>query len=237
MKSHIFYNATSKTWILHSLIKPNKFMESVLKFNSGVPVGTYQWKSRSDRAYCNKQTGNITELTFSTCLPNKYTCNSGYCIPLYQKCNTELNCEDESDEQNCNYLWLGDSYSNEILPLNKNSNPLIVYINASVFAFPSIDTMNLKFTTDFYLNLRWNDRRLSFRDLNNRTALNTLDMTDKLKLWVPTLAFQNALGPFHTVVDKATTMVLVREGIPLQEDWTLSTEGKYPSLILNLLVY
>ena len=225
MKSHIYFNATSKTWILQSLKKPDKYMESMFESDYGIPVGTYKWKARSNRAYCDKPTGIIADLTFSACLPNKYTCNSGYCIPLHEKCTTELNCDDESDEQNCNYLQMKDSYSKEILPLNKNRNPCIVYINATVFAFPSIDTMILKFTTDFYLNLRWNDRRLHFRDLNNKTALNTVDMADKSKLWVPNLAFHNALGPFNTIVDKSTTMVLVRERNPLDEDWTLSTEG------------
>ncbi len=36
----------------------------------------------------------------------------------------------------------------------------------------------------------------------------------------------NALGPFQTVADEMTTGVLIREGDPLQEDLSLSNEGR-----------
>ena len=53
-------------------------------------------------------------------------------------------------------------------------NPLIVYMNVSVLAFPSIETMKLSFTSDFFLNLRWYDLRVSLQDLNVVTTLNIL---------------------------------------------------------------
>ena len=99
-------------------------------------------------------------------------------------------------------------------------------------AFPKIDTINLQFTADFYLNLRWNDLRVDFRDLNNRTLLNALDYVDREKLWVPRLGFLNALGPYQTVTDESTTGVLIRQGNPIGEDITLSTEG-----LLKLIEY
>ncbi len=47
----------------------------------------------------------------------------------------------------------------------------------------------------------------------------------------PNLAFTNALGPIHTIVDEKTIGVLVREDeVPLPEDPTFSTEG-----FLNLI--
>ena len=175
---------------------------------------------------CAKPEGFITELTFSQCYPNKYTCNSGYCVPLHQRCNTELNCKDKSDENNCNYMIFGPDYSKRQLPIDESGDPCIVYINASVLAFPKIDTLNLKFTADFYLNLRWYDLRLDFQDLNNVTSLNALSYEDKTSLWVPKLAFLNALGPFTTLVDKANIGFLVREGPRLEEKLSLSEEGK-----------
>jgi hypothetical protein len=98
-------------------------------------------------------------------------------------------------------------------------------MNASVLAFPFIETVNLKFTADFFLNLRWYDLRIDFRDLNNVTSLNSLSYTDSEVIWSPRLGFTNALGPFQTVVDRLTSGVLVREDNPLPEDITLSTEG------------
>ena len=115
----------------------------------------------------------------------------------------------------------------ENLPVDDNGEPCIIYINASVLAFPFINTINLKFTADFYLNLRWYDLRLSFNDLNNVTYLNALTKEDKNSIWVPTLSFLNALGPYSTVVDESTSGVLVRLGKPLPEDISLTQEGMY----------
>ncbi len=72
--------------------------------------------------------------------------------------------------------------------------PCSVYINVTILALPSIDTVNLKFTSDIYLNLRWYDFRLQFMNLNNATTLNSLSSEDKKHIWTPRLAFVNALG-------------------------------------------
>ena len=102
----------------------------------------------------------------------------------------------------------------------------MIYINASILAFPFIDTINLKFTADFYLNLRWYDLRMDLMDLNNITFLNALNLQDINSIWAPTLKFLNALGPFSTIMDKSSTGVLIRQGSPLKEDMSLSTEGR-----------
>ena len=86
--------------------------------------------------------------------------------------------------------------------------------------------MKLSFTSDFFLNLRWYDLRVSLQDLNVVTTLNILSTADKAEIWTPKLAFTNALGPFETEVDSLTSGVLIREGQPLEEDITLETEGE-----------
>ncbi len=79
------------------------------------------------------------------------------------KCNTEIDCKDKSDEQYCDYVRLGEDYAKELIPRDTSGNPLIVYINVSVLAFPSIETVDLKFTSDYFLNLRWYDLRVEFQ--------------------------------------------------------------------------
>ena len=107
-------------------------------------------------------------------------------------------------------------------------NALVVYLNVSVLAFPFIDTFNLKITADFFLNLRWYDLRIEYRDLNNITSLNSLSDEDLMQVWSPKLSFVNALGPYQTMVDKFTSGHLVRQDkFPLAEDYTMATEGIY----------
>ena len=222
----MYFNAKSKRWTLESLVNPEKFIETESDFSNLIPIGTHNWKTGSANSLCGSFKGTVTELSFSQCYPNKYTCNSGDCIPLHQKCNTEFNCKDKSDEENCDYMLFGEDYSKLRLPIDESGDPCIVYINVSVLAFPKIDTMNLKFTADFYLNMRWYDLRLEYQDLNNLTFLNAISDEDKRSLWVPKLAFLNALGPYTTVVDDVNSGVIIREGSRLSEKINLATEGK-----------
>ena len=85
---------------------------------------------------------------------------------------------------------------------NGQIQPCYVYINVTIFALPSIDTVNLKFTSDLYLNLRWYDPRLQFMNLNNATTLNSLSSEDKKYIWTPRLVFVNALGRNLQVMQK-----------------------------------
>ena len=131
---------------------------------------------------------------------------------------------------------MGEDYGKELVPRSQNGSPVLVYLNVSVLAFPTIDTSTLSFTADFFLNLRWRDLRLEFQDLNNVTTLNILSAQDKAEIWAPQLAFTNALGPFQTEVDALTSGVLIREGPPLAEDIGLETEGNLRLLFYNRVI-
>ena len=57
-------------------------------------------------------------------------------------------------------------------------------------------------------------------------------------LWVPKIAFVNALGPFQTTVDELSNGILVREGDPMKEDITFDREGAaFLFLFYNALLY
>jgi hypothetical protein len=99
-------------------------------------------------------------------------------------------------------------------------------MDVSILAFPEIDTFNLRFTVDFFLNMRWNDLRIDFRDLNEISSLNTLNDNDQKSIWVPKLGFVNALGPFQTEVDELSSGELIRESGQLPEDYSTSIEGR-----------
>lgn len=223
--SHLFYDSTIMKWKLQSLRNESKFIQTAARLPEQLPIGTHVWEITVQDALCGLKVGSTLELTMSQCFPNMYTCNSGDCIPLSDKCNTEINCADKSDEYNCDYLRFGANYAKELIPRDEKGEALTVYINVSVLAFPFIETVNLKFTADFFLNLRWYDLRIDFRDLNNVTSLNSLSSNDQEQIWTPKLGFTNALGPFQTTVDDLTTGILVREANPLDEDITLSTEA------------
>jgi hypothetical protein len=67
---------------MQSLLSPHIWIATQLKLPSEIPIGTHNWEVTTENGLCDQQIGHVTELTFSQCYPNKYTCNSGHCIPL-----------------------------------------------------------------------------------------------------------------------------------------------------------
>ena len=118
------------------------------KLPNDVPVGTYTWHLPFENALCQLPKDSIAELTLSTCYPNMFTCNSGECIPIANRCDVVYDCADKSDEKNCDPVILDSSYEKELIPITKDPsgiiNPCTVYINVSVLAIPDIETINLE---------------------------------------------------------------------------------------------
>ncbi len=51
-------------------------------------------------------------------------------------------------------------------------------------------------------------------------------------LWTPELSFTNALGSYHTIVDRFSAAMFVRETEPLPEDFSSAVEGEFNASIL-----
>ena len=98
----------------------------------------------------------------------------------------------------------------------------MVFINVTIFALPILSTKELRFTADFYLNLRWYDLRLTLLDLNLKNRMSEKDLDS---IWMPKILFSNSLGPLKTV--GSTVGRIIRENDPMDEDITQSIEGRY----------
>ena len=118
------------------------------------------------------------------------------------------------------------------MPLSINPEPCIVYINVSILAFPAISTKDVRFTADFYLNLRWHDLRLNFWDLDHDYVKNRLSEEELDTIWMPRIAFTNSFGKLLHVDKLSGT--LIREKEALIEDISLDTEGKKDDIIFHL---
>ncbi len=150
-----------------------------------------------------------------------------YPLSISERCDGKINCADKSDERLCDFMTLGTNYAKEIQPSDAVGGlPLKVYLNVTVMAFSSIDTVNMKFTADVLLRMRWYESRIVVKDLNTNPTINRLNEKDFSSLWTPQLSFANALGPFQTRVDDIASAVFIRETGHLKEDFSTSVEGK-----------
>lgn len=203
MFSHIYFDNVEDVWILESLSKSDR---RVLHSHDMLPFGTHEW----ERSECG---GKM--LTFSRCKDDEFTCQDGDCISLRlvqslyakpswqkstfkhcsKKCNSKFDCDDKSDEMNCNFIDLGKTYLKEIVPGGRTSDrQMEVNVSAVILAVVHIDTINLDFTVDYLLTLEWYDERLEYRDIHEDHLMNSVSADNKDGIWTPSIMFFNALG-------------------------------------------
>jgi len=225
-KSHIFFQPATKKWKLESYYAPEKYAllpADDTQPRSFYPLGRKTWYV-SD-GICQLENDAPKMLTLTTCFPDKFTCDDGSCVRIDQRCNLAIDCPDNSDEVNCDILELGNDYRGELFPRELDNSALTVYVNVSILAFPKIDTLELFFTADFVLSLRWYDPRLQFSDLGAATYLNSLDKSTQRQIWSPSLGFTNAKVIGGTKVDTITSTIVDRIGVPLQDDIERAVEA------------
>ena len=107
-----------------------------------------------------------------------------------------IDCDDGTDELECEFLVLDKNYSKNKLPLVQKDEPVKVFFSISISAYPKIDTANSKITTDYDLNLKWYDPRLIFRDLKADETFNDLSAESKMIIWSPKVGLHTVME-FH----------------------------------------
>ena len=188
-----------------------------------IPIGRQKWRTLQEKNVCNHRIGDEIQLTLSQCYPGKFTCGSGICIPLEERCNIKLNCEDQSDEKDCAGIDIGAEYLKDKIPISVKTEPTIIYVNVSILAFPSISTKDAKFSVDFDLNLRWYDLRINMQNLDENSFKNSLTKEELDALWMPKLSFKNSLSQLYSI--RPHKGLIIKESNPLKEDIFLPNEG------------
>ena len=125
-------------------------------------------------------------MTVSKCnFPSQYTCNSGHCIDISKRCNENVDCADESDENLCSLIRIPSSYNKANAPKStKQNHPLEINIQTTLQKIDSIDTVWMIITLTLEIHVTWHDKRLTFSNPSmnreNRIPKETIS-----KLWSP----------------------------------------------------
>ncbi|XP_045585044.2 glycine receptor subunit alpha-2 isoform X2 [Procambarus clarkii] len=178
------------------------------------PYGTKPWTLGSD--LCNMDAGHTVNLTLSVCGSGMFTCRSGSCIGLHQRCDLKVDCPDKSDEVQCTLVDILPGYSVNIPPPPlAGESQLSVYFIINILSFPSIATEDLTFVSTMDITMQWKDTRLRYLNLKEDRTLNVVSDEYVSKIWTPQVFFSNAKGNVFTNLDKGSRVECIQEGKPV----------------------
>ena len=106
-----------------------------------------------------------------------------------------LNCKDGSDEENCRAVDLKKSYRKvappALLGVDNTVIPATVKVSLTLLDIAAIreaaNEIDIKFTTE----LKWNEPRPTYHNLNEDVSQNSLEFSEASQLWISNLIYRN----------------------------------------------
>ena len=129
------------------------------------------------------------------CALDEYTCLDGTCVNMDDVCDGISDCNDKSDELNCQSIRFDATYTKNLPPLSleakRNGKKLPVHIEMTILSVFELNEIQSWMKLQLVLQVKWIDRRLKFANLKEGKQKNKLSYEQKKKLWIPSLMFAN----------------------------------------------
>ena len=189
------------------------------------PIGRHKWFVQDPICDINN---SRHALTISFCnFPDQFTCDSGHCINLNDRCDEKKHCQDGSDEINCELVNIPPSYKLANTPKfgSEHDDPMKINIHTKIISIDSIDTVNMILTLTINIVLEWFDKRLMFTNpIWNKHNLIPKETAEEL--WSPLrdIIHENAIIGEIKYDNDYTMKILPR--VPERLDASLSVENR-----------
>ena len=211
-QTSITYDSVKEIWIL-SMSDTNISLTSSASHSSFI-LGKHNWTVKGSKDY--KQGDQfVTELKMTGCRRGDFTCNSGECINIEERCNQKFDCSDESDERDCRLLVLNDGYNKRLPPRNIDGS-VDVIVTLDILRLVDIDENDYSIKIQFEITMIWKENRATYQNLKIKDSLNALEQSDFEQLWLPKVVYENTDQKETTRLGSTweweTTVLVRREG-------------------------
>ena len=184
-------------------------------------LGKTNWTIENDTAVCGLGKSYTKQLKLTYCREGQFTCNSGQCVRMEDRCDQLADCRDESDEEDCQLLVLRKGYKKNIPPIGSHpDNPKTlasVPVRVFIILLKIIDIEEVRHSTEvqFGIEMEWYESRALFNNVKKNSAMNVLTQQDIKRLWHPLITYANTTQKEMTIIERhkerSTTVKVKRE--------------------------
>ena len=113
---------------------------------------------------------------------------------MEERCDQFPNCQDFSDEANCQLVVRPDNYVADYAPFVVNDDGDLVKVGVKIkmdlISILDINEVGQNILVQFKLYISWYDFRLKFFNMKTNINMNTLTTDEKESIWVPVIVFR-----------------------------------------------
>ena len=179
----IRFNPLQKVWTLTNAWSNTTGISSAPK--ASYAMGVHSWSIVGDQR-CNEGQPYTTQLKLTACKDGEFTCYDGLCVPMEKRCDQMFDCSDNSDEMGCQMLHLKTNYKKTIPPRDASVN-----VSIAILKMVSIEEITHSTNIQFQVTLEWQDDRMLFHNLKERSSLNKIEDSAIGELWLPVVIYEN----------------------------------------------
>ena len=114
---------------------------------------------------------------------------------MEERCNQIPDCRDESDEKECQLIFLKDGYNKNIPPIARAKDgsaiPADVSISITLMKVVEIEEVDHSIHLQFQISLSWRENRVKYQNLKKEVSLNSLSEKDIETIWLPLIFYDN----------------------------------------------
>ncbi|XP_045103032.1 uncharacterized protein LOC123499296 [Portunus trituberculatus] len=212
----------NSSWLLYQIGNPDIRALMMDSTDTGYPVGVHDYEVIGDN--CPEK---VQRLKLTSCRGNTFTCGDGECIDISRRCNLELDCDDHSDELNCDTLIIQPGYEKRLPPPKTDSDtPAGVTIDCDIMLIRKLDLLSAQLILDVAIKRTWYDSRIHFKNLHPDHNLNQI--SDPMEIvWYPDLSVVGSDNSHVVSTFYITKAWGQRSSRPLPDDDTLIDEDVF----------
>jgi hypothetical protein len=210
-------------------------------------LGIHLWTIQNDSLKCDGMGRQARALKMTGCGDGAFTCRSGDCIGMEERCDQVLDCPDQSDEVGCSVVILKESYRRSAPPVLQSwqgkvrtVRPATVRVTLTLLDISAIREADNEIDIKLTAELEWTEVRANFHNLKARSE-NTLDHSEMDQLWVPNLIYRNNRDNDDTrsALDKSKIKILrrgnfTRSSLDVVEEIEIFEGAENPIVMLQL---